>query len=342
MLIQTTFLQMIPQEIDLVQSINKNEPDDFLILSSSWEDRCLGFAQRAKFYSSKHILLNIYDNKTEKKENILKELSSLLNKKGAIKNFSSKQSSPITGIRHMLHFIKENLPKNIPRISFDISCFTRKHLLLLLNCLDSNNLLGNAKFYYSQPIEYYDESNSSNAEGIKSISEIETFSGENLSSRDTALLLFLNFEGKRAISLWNQIQPHVTVPIMPFPELKMGWEKRVLDNNKLLLSTLNIDKEFIEKVSPIDVNSTKNMLLRLTDISRDKNPILKNTFYNYIIAPLGTKPQVLGIFRYWRLFPNNISIIYPTPITYKDNPDSYPTEHLWLIDDSCDWENINS
>jgi hypothetical protein len=332
---------MTPQKIDFIQSVNPDEPDDFLIVSSSWEERCLGFAQKTKFYKSKNILINVYDNRTEQKEKILIELTQLLTPRGTIKNFTSKQSRPIDGIRHMLNFIKNNSTKEVPRISFDISCFTRKHLLQLLNGLECNNLLGNVNFYYSQPTEYFDENNNTNAEGIKSICEVETFSGENLSSRDTALLLFLNFEGKRAISLWNEIQPHVTVPIVPSPSVKEEWDKRVMSQNKLLLSTLNLDLDAIERVSPLDTDSTKELLLRLTKATSGRSKILKQKDYNYIIAPLGTKPQVLGIFKYWRLFPNNFSIVYPSPIQYKNTPTSYPTEHVWLIDKSNNWEKTN-
>lgn len=328
---------MNPQKIDLIQTVNQNESDDFLILSSSWEERCLGFAQKTKNYQSKYILMNVYDNKTDLKEKIFKELTQLLSTKGKIKNFTSKQSRPIDGIKHMLHFIKDNSSSGNPKISFDISCFTRKHFLQLLNGLDCNNLLGNVNFYYSQPFEYFD----TNAEGIKSICEIETFSGENLSSRDTALLLFLNFEGKRAISIWNEIQPHVTVPIIPFPAIKEEWYTKVLNQNKFLLSTLNLNLEAIEKADPLNVDSTKDLLIKLTKSNSSRSKILKQKDYNYIIAPLGTKPQILGIFKYWRLYPNNISIAYPSPIHYKNTPISFPTEQVWLIEKSINWGKIN-
>lgn len=331
---------MNPQKIDFVKSVNGNEPDDFLILSSSWEKRCLGLAQLSKYYETKFILINIYDNKTEEKERILKELTNLLSSKGIIKNFTSKQSRPIDGIKHMLHFIKNNCSVENPKISIDISCFTRKHLLQMLNCFDANKLLGNVNFYYSQPIEYFDENNNTNAEGIKSICEIETFSGENLSSRDTALILFLNFEGKRAISLWNELQPHVTVPIIPFPSIKQEWDLKVMSQNKLLLSSLNLNLENVEKTGPLDVDGTKDLLLKLTSQDSNRSKILKLKEYNYIIAPLGTKPQVLGVFKYWRLNPNKIAIVYPSPIQYKNTPISYPTEMVWLIDKSIQWEQI--
>lgn len=318
---------MTPQKLNNIGTVNPGEPDDFLILSSSWEERCLGFAQKTKNYYSKNILLNVYDSKNTKKEEHIKLLTELLESKGSVKNFTNRQSNPIDGIKHMLHFMKDAYKGAMPRISFDISCFTRKHLLQLLNCLDCNKMLNNTNFYYTQPIDYYDENNNSNAEGIDKINEIETYSGENFSSRDTALLLFLNFEGKRAISLWNELQPHRTVPIVPYPSMKKEWEKKVQNNNKLLLSTLNLSWDEIEKADAINPEDTKNLLIKLTQSNQ----------YNYIIGPLGTKAQVLGIFKFWRLFPNAVSIVYPSPIKYKDVPYIYAPEHVWLIDRSSDW-----
>ena len=324
---------MEPIVIENIRSINPDEPDDFLILSLSWEDRCLGVAQRTKFYNSKFILINVYDNKTKKKEENLKELHRLLKSKGTLKNISSKQSRPIDGIIQMLNFIKNNSSNANPRISFDISCFTRKHLLQLLNCLECNNLLRNTNFYYSQPTNYFIEHNSTNAEGINSISEIETFSGENLSSRDTKLILFLNFEGRRATALWQELQPHITIPILPYPSVKKEWDIIVQNQNKLLLSTLNIRWEDIKKVNPLNTDDTKNLLIELTRNQEN---------YNFIIAPLGTKPQVLGIFKFWRLFQNEISIQYPSPIHYKDIPNTiFPTEKTWFIDKSSEWEVVD-
>ena len=329
---------MTPEKINFIQPVESGKPDDFLILSSSWEERCLGVAQRLKSYSCKKILINVYDNSTTKKEEIYKELKNLLKQKGEVQAVNSKQSNPLDGIKRMLYHIKSNFQNVNPKISLDISCFTRKHLLQLLNCLDCNNLLGNTNFYYSQPTEYYTENNSSNAEGIKSICIAETFSGENLSSRDTALIIFLNFEGRRALALWQELQPNVALPIIPFPSVKAGWNEKVQNQNKLLLSTLNLSWEDLEKSSPLNPDDTKELLLRLTSLKPGQNNILKHSNYNFMIAPLGTKPQVLGIFKYCRLFPDKISIAYPSPIKYKDLPESFPTESTWLIDKSINWE----
>ena len=334
---------MKPTIINEIQCVNSDTQDDFLILSSSWENRCLGLAQiiqRSKLYSSKSILINVYDNVTKQKTENLKELNLLLDSKGEIKQFTNRQSNPLDGIKHMLNFIKGNFTGIIPKISFDISCFTRKHLLLLLNCLECNQLLGNTNFYYTQPTDYFNEHNSSNAEGINEISEIETFSGVSLSSRDTALILFLNFEGKRALSLLNELQPHKTLPIVPYPSIKKEWDIKVRENNKLLLSTLNINWDDIEKSDPLNPDSSKELLIKLTSSNLESNIIIKEKEYNYIVVPMGTKPQVLGIFKYWRIFPNNISLFYPTPIHYKEIQNNFATEHVWLIDKSINWEDI--
>ena len=123
---------------------------------------------------------------------------------------------------------------------------------------------------------------------------------------------------------------------MPFPSIKTGWDQRVLENNKLLLSILNIDKNQIKKVAPYDADATADLMsLIINQVNADG----KN--FNYIVAPLGTKPQVLGIYKYWRLNPNQFSLLYPTPIHYKDTPEGYPTENLWLIDNSREWEEIS-
>lgn len=328
---------MKPFIITNLEPIDKIKPDDFLILSSSYEDRCISLAQKTKYYNAKNIFINVYLNRHRKRDNNLKELHRVLEKKGKIQNINAETNNPLAGVNRMLYYIKSLSKSNDPTISLDISCFTRKHLLQLLNCLDTNNYLQRTKFYYSQPLNYPIEFQKPHAIGIDSISEIETLNGENLSSKDTLLILFLNFEGKRALALWQELQPHVTIPIIPYPSIKPEWDNSIQSQNKLLLSTLNYGTNTVEKISPIDPNETKEILLNITK-GNYSNEIIKHNNYNYIIGALGTKPQILGIYKFWRISPFTTSIVYPAPIKYIPNDNFVSeTENIWCIDSSQNW-----
>ena len=47
-----------------------------------------------------------------------------------------------------------------------------------------------------------------------------------LPPRDTMLVLFLGYEGRRAQALWSHLDPNLTIVVIPDPPMKPEWKGR--------------------------------------------------------------------------------------------------------------------
>ncbi len=58
--------------------------------------------------------------------------------------------------------------------------------------------------------------------------------------------------------------------------------------------------------------------------------------FNYVVAPVGTKPQTVGLYQFWRQHPTFGTIEYASPIRHKEEQ-TFPAGRTWLIDRSELW-----
>jgi len=219
---------------------------------------------------------------------------------------------------------------NNPQISIDISTYTRKHLLQLLQGLDIVGYLSNCKLFYTEPEDYFTQDNEPYTKGITSIKVIETYEGQNSPSKDKILLLFLGYEGNRATAIWEHLNPNITIAVIPNPPYKDSWKNRTELQNRFLLTS--IDKEFIYFSHSLDPSSTEKLLNTIIFSER-----FNNSKYNFFIAPLGTKPQAIGLYRFIRKNKGLLSLVYASPTLYKEERAKFEAGRTWLIDNSSYW-----
>src|SRR5262249_922813 len=129
-------------------------------------------------------------------------------------------------------------PNRAPRISLEISTFTRKHLLLLLSGLDHAGLLRNCQIVYTEPQDYQTHEDEAAATGISAIETIPTFPGSNRPSKNLLLVMFLGYEGRRTLALWEHLEPHSTVAVIADPPYRPEWCGRTELQNRYLLSCI--------------------------------------------------------------------------------------------------------
>lgn len=220
-----------------------------------------------------------------------------------------------------------------PRISIDISTFTRKHLLQLLQGLDLAGMLNTCQFFHTEPTDYHTYDDEPIAQGISSIKAIETFAGHNNPSCDSVLVLFLGYEGRRAQALWEYLEPNITFAVVPHPPYKTEWQHRTETQNRYLLSCL--DKERVLTSHSLKPPDTERLLSNLIYSEQ-----YSATRYNYLIAPFGTKAQVLGVYRFWRRHLGLATVMYASPVRYKEEQATYPFGRTWLLDSSIWWGDV--
>jgi hypothetical protein len=320
-----------PVEINKLTTINVSTPDHVFILAASWEERCLGTARIIGQYSCDKAILITYDTPSQLREKHIKELIELLSPLGKLDRIVANRSNPLESVRDTVKVVRKIVGDQAPRISIDISTFTRKHLLQLLQGLDLAGMLSNCQFFYTEQSDYHTHDDEPTTQGISSVKAIETFAGQNKPSCDSVLILFLGYEGRRAQSLWEHLEPNVTFAVIPDPPLKPEWHDRTETQNRYLLSC--IDSNCVLKSHSLIPSETEHLLNKLI-VSEQFNA----TKYNYRIAPLGTKAQVLGVYRFWRQHRGLTTLMYATPVRYKEEQAVFPAGRTWLLDRSTNWK----
>jgi hypothetical protein len=185
---------MTPVRITDLSTVTNGRPDDVLLVSGSWEPRCLGLPKLLKSYSCRNILLTVYDGESSLRQNNIVQMTELLSKIAPIEEIGAKHADPLENVRKTIAFIRGKADDE-PRLTIDVSTFTRKHLLQLLQGLDLSGLLKCAQFVHTEPTDFVTSDNEALCEGVSSVQAIETFAGEKTPSRDTVLTVFLGYEG---------------------------------------------------------------------------------------------------------------------------------------------------
>jgi hypothetical protein len=304
--------------------------DHALIVSASWEERCLGLARRLGDYRCKAAVLSIYDTPSAKREGYISELSDHLSRVSSrnVHRIPANHGNPLGNVRNIIQTIQSIDAK--PRLTIDVSTFTRKHLLLLLQGLDHAGLMANSQFCHTEPADFDTQDDEPISQGISSVRVIETYIGHNQPSRDSLLILFLGYEGRRALALWEHLEPNVTLPVIPDPPYKEEWRNRTETQNCYLLSYL--PKENIQRSHSLDPSDTESLLNRLA-----ASETYNTQRFNYRIAPLGTKAQTLGIYRFCRNHLGLATVMYASPVKYREERSKYPVGRTWLVDQSMLW-----
>lgn len=186
----------------------------------------------------------------------------------------------INGLFMFRRYLKENSDKFLNKnIIIDFSVMVKPYFFLLMKHLSSINTkkLG---FLYTEPDTY-----TSLTRGAMATRDIPGYSGKRALTKKDALAILLGFEGNRAVAVYNEINPDLTIPINGFPSYKPEFKDISIMKNKELL----MDEEIFKNLRFAPANDpfqTRDALLELyLDISGE---------YNLSIAPLGTKPMALG------------------------------------------------
>jgi hypothetical protein len=326
----------VSTSIDKVTTVDVGAHDTALLLAASWEERCLFVPENlSREYRATTILMTVYDGKSDRREKHIRELTRILSTRGAIETILARHDDPLPNVRATISRIRSILPTGDIRLTIDTSTFTRKHLLQLLYGLDASGLLRNTQLLYSQPSDYHTADNEPVSKGIVAVGAIEGLAGTNWPSRDSLLVLFLSYEGRRAWALWEHLEANQTVVVIPDPPYRPDWQGRTEEQNRFLLSV--IPSTHVFRVSATETVQTENFLDELSTNDR-----LGITKYNYRLAPLGTKAQIVGIYRFWRKRPGASTLVYASPGTYRNDRTEFPCEQILLLDRTQDWVAMGS
>ncbi len=300
-----------PKECETINTIIEGLPDDLLICAGSPEIRCLGIAKRlAQNYKAKNILLIRYSgHQSEERERNIRELKNRLQNVGNIDEIIIDEENPIPRIREITAKIETYSSKPIARITIDITTIIKWHLLILLESLDLCNLAKTCRFVYTEPEDYMTDIFIPLSFGINKVFPVPTYSGNFDFYKDLQLIIMLGYEGDRASAVFEEMDPDDCLLLIAKPSYhEKSWEGRTERLNKEIINIVGESKiRYIDARNPILVKQQLDDLL--------SNP--KARRFNHAIAPLGTKPQTLGLYAYLRNKPRNTIVVYGSPARHN-------------------------
>lgn len=300
-------------------------PNTVLITCSSHERRCCGLIGQLGGWRPKAAVIFHYDDHNPRRE----------------LNHNQMESDLLTASVHplVLVFTEGNAVKSLndnmvrlrellasvdqPSILFDISVFTKRHLLMMLNWLDDEGYWDRMWVAYSEPDDYDVSQFIPLSFGLASFQQVPGFSACPDFSRAVHLVLFLGYEGDRAMAVYEHVEPMVATLIIPHPPFKPSWEGRTERFNADLLSIVGEDR--VCRVDSIDPELTK---AALTDILGSTQKRSSNA---RIVCPLGTKPQTFGLFSYLRECVDPPAIVYAGPLRHNHDFFSHGIGTTWLL-----------
>ena len=210
-------------------------------------------------------------------------------------------------------------------IVFDISVLTKRHLLMMFRWLDDQELWSRIIFVYTEPEDYDVSRYIPLSFGLSTVQQIPGLPACADLSRPLHLVLFLGYEGDRALAVYEHVQPMQTTLALPSPPYKPSWIGRTEVLNADLLAI--VGKHLAERVEPIDPAAVRNSLAKIL------GPESERSQFSRVISPLGTKPQTLGIYSYIRKCIDPPAIVYASPLRHNHEFFSHGIGNSWILQD---------
>lgn len=278
---------------------------------ASFEDRSLGFVNRL---SSEVALLNsvvfAYSEPNERREQLLALMKQKLSKHGPYpKVLRCSRDTPTTAVHEFAITIAPELRESGARILLDISTFTRRHLLIFLQAIDHLQMWDQLSIFYTEPDEYSTDVSSPMSIGVRNISAIPGFSLSTSVSKNLLLVLMIGHERDRAMAVYSHIDPSSALIIAPRPAYRLAMEGGAEKLNEPLINIVGSDSlHGLHSLDPVIACDQLSQLLS-SEFSPDE--------WSTVIAPLGTKPQTVASYLYWREHRQDIAMIYAQPLEYN-------------------------
>lgn len=325
---------MILKKISQLDTIEPGMPDDLFIGCVSFEERCRKALVSGKDYKTKHIMLFFFPElgpreKPRVKDNF-KTMQQAAEKRkekgGLVEIVRPPRSDARAGFDVMVDTLRQLVCKAAGqqlRITLDITTFTKSYLLVLLKALE-NAHLKDIQLVYVEPAYYVPERLTA---GVRTVGYVPLYNGHPSPSRPDLLVTFLGFEGDRAYAIWEHFEPEKTIAFVGNPGYDPTYPECAERLNASLLNEPGIEKR---DVPPRDPDAVCH---ELESIWADHKE------YNLLIAPLGTKPETLGVYLFKRRNPDcPAQVVYATAGHYFEEYYSRGSGRMWcgqLAEEPC-------
>lgn len=298
-------------------------PDGATLIScSNHEDRCLGIIDACDEWVPARSVVLGYDDDDRRGE---KHHATMLS---AFGDACSVEEMPINSIGggagsndRLLAILNEC--RGRPLV-VDMSALSKGHLLRLLSCIDDCGMWDQLWAVYSEPEDYEIEGQIPLSFGLSSVTLLAGFSPSTNPSRPLHAAMFLGYEGDRAFSTYDILQPQRVTLVVPHPPFREAWVGRTEKLNGKLLATVD-DQRSVKHADALDPSSAEAVLKEVFG-----EPDSYSEF-GRTVCPLGTKPQALGAYTYIRACSDPPSVIYSRVLRHNHDFYSRGIGQRWLV-----------
>ena len=297
------------QRIHQIESIYNSQPDDLLIACADFQSRCRWSTRvLSECYSTKNAICLWYDEaylraRRLKNKRVITEKMREVSYNAPV-DVRLPLKNPIEGIKRVQEVLKErNILLSNARITIDVTSLAKIHLFTILRYLDNLKSGNIIRTIYTSPKLFGIHKGYPITKGLDKIQCIPSFGGIPSRRKDNLLILFLGFEGNRALAVYDKIGPHKAIAVIGYPPQEPGWDKDSEQLNHELISHQHVG---IEKAS------MKNPFLVQKFLEHHYGKLSEK--YNFYIVPMGSKFQAVGIYLFVRNH-QEVQIVYFTPAT---------------------------
>lgn len=300
-----------------VPAMRDEAPDDVFMCAVSFEERSVQGATMLKEGCARTALVFQYEDTLDSSAGIVngRRIRSALDKSCLQPPLvmPCEFSEPLSVVKVLERWLDASgLSSGQPRITVDITCFTKLHLLLLLRTLDEKFPQARMRVLYTEPLAYATAFGRKLSHGILDTFYIPLNSGDDW-GKGSALILFLGHEPSRALRVIEEVEPDQIILVQGEPGFSEEMSRMSKRLNRYLLHRAEYNSEFnLGVCSTSQFIEVAQLLRGVVDLFRKAG---KDTFY---ISPLGTKLQALGIDYLRRGEPSaRLIVAYPTPLRYE-------------------------
>jgi len=296
-------------------------PDAAFIVFGSPEKRCLGAAQRFNGYAAKRFcILCVNDEPNQSREDNVSELQRLFS--GPTNIVSTSHGDPLRGLDLLMELVRSSITGgNASDITLDASTFPKDSLLLILRALDRHGYGELVRIVYTEPQDYSPAPREPLTYGLRDVHVVPTFAAPYRPDRELVLIVFLGYEGDRALGVVEAVEPHRVVAIIGAPPYQKEWAGRAEEFNHALL--LSLARSDIRKADP------RNPLMACQLLEQIYKELPRGA--NIYIVPLGTKPQTVGAYYFIKRHPSFASIVYAAPLARNQQYIARDIGATWIL-----------
>ncbi len=224
-------------------------------------------------------------------------------------------ADPYSTVRGLSTFLREaGLRFNLTNVTVDITCFTKLHLLLLLQYLHSELKVNAIRICYTEPLAYATAFGRQLSYGVRKTVYVPYQPRRHRSSR-IGLVAFLGHERLRLERIVQELEPELAVVVLGEPGLAKSMEDHSRRVNESIIHRATYDGQFRVVSAP-----TADLQDAFEVLTQQVAAILDQGCDSVYLAALGTKVQALGfdLFRRARI-PIRMLLAYTIPRSYERN-----------------------